>query len=132
MSYVNFMKVNTSTGELILKGSCPEDWVQLQKHSENELVFIPTEDEWTRLSYDKYYYDGSAFVPRVYSPITKSGPMSFSNIPYQLAAGVTMELESTIYPVTADHVDLNINLPGTYTVTFKNFPYLDSKFEVTV
>jgi hypothetical protein len=132
MAYVNFMKINTSTGELMLKGSCPEEMVSIQKHADNELIFIPTEEQWTSITYDLYYYNGTEFVSRVYSPITKSGPMSFSNIPYQLPAGVTMELENNIYAITEDHVDLNINLPGTYVVTFKNFPYLDAKFEVII
>ena len=74
MAYVNFMKINTSTGELMLKGSCPEEMVSIQKHAENELVFIPTEEQWTSITYDLYYYNGTEFVSRVYSPITKSGP----------------------------------------------------------
>lgn len=132
MSYLNFIKINSVTGEIIAKGVAPAEMVSIQKNSPTEEVFVVTEDQMMSLTYDRYYYNGNSFVLRSYSPITKSGPMSFSNIPYGLPAGVKMILESVEYNITESTVDLDIDLPGTYEVVFKNFPYLDAIFEVVV
>lgn len=130
--YSSFIKINSITGEIIAKGVAPEDMISIQKNAPTEEVFVVTEEQMRSLTYENSYYNGTDFVPRQFSPITRSGPLSFSNIPYEVPAGVKMILEGVEYNITEATVDLDIDLPGTYEVRFKNFPYLDAIFEVVV
>ena len=40
----------------------------------------------------------------------------------------TILINAASYPCTEDHATLSFNLPGTYKITVKSWPYLDKEF----
>lgn len=119
-------------GEIISKLSLPAEDVEIilgaKQEGEN---FLEVTDEQFRSINETYYIasDGS-LTNKIKMPIIQSDKV-FTNIPISVK-GTTLTISGVTYPVTDTTVDLNIDTPGTYTVIFKGFPYMDTIFLVTV
>lgn len=119
-------------GEIISKLSLPAEDVEIilgaKQEGEN---FLEVTDEQFRSINETYYIasDGT-LTNKIKMPIIQSDKV-FTNIPISVK-GTTLTISGVTYPVTDTTVDLNIDTPGTYTVIFKGFPYMDTIFLVTV
>jgi hypothetical protein len=124
-----FIKYKSSTGEIVAKGQCPTDMLELQA-SDTEQVILVTEDlEQYLPNITKYYVNNGIVTERPLSTINRDGQV-FSNIPTDVPVALT--IEETSYDITSSYIELDIVTPGNYTVVFKHFPYLDAEFVVIV
>lgn len=124
-----FIKYKTSSGEIIAKGQCPTDMLELQNSDTEQVLEITQELEQYLPNITKYYVSGNNILERPLSTISRDGQI-FSNIPTEVP--VTLTIEETTYDISSSYIELDIVTPGSYTVVFKHFPYLDAAFVVIV
>lgn len=130
--YKYFVAYIANTGLITKKGMIPNDEsVELQAGLGESTLEI-TEEKYKTVDSTQEYVANGQFLPREISPITQTGPLSFSNIPYQVPAKAFVTIEGTKYEITEDHLDLEITFPGTYIVLFESFPYKERRFVVEV
>ena len=86
-----------------------------------------TTDQWVDgdwFGLPKYVSNGEV-LDRPVNPATASG-MTLLNVPVP----ATLLIGREIYDVTESTVELEFNLPGTYTVKVIAWPYLDKEFTI--
>lgn len=121
-----------ATGLIVKKGMMHEsDEISIQ-NSTTETALEVTSNKYNEINSSEEYVNNNQIVPREESPVIKEGPTSFVNIPYNTPSKAYLVLENERYEITESFVDLEITLPGIYTVLFECFPYKDKTFEVVI
>lgn len=117
---------NLTNGELLKWGQCQLELLAMQA-SEGQIAVELTSEQFETIA-TTYYY-GVQITSRPSMSIVQSG-LSFSNIPTDFP--IVLAIDNVEYEVTESNVDLTIDTPGTYTVVFKGFPYLNQNFKVVI
>jgi len=114
MNYIIF----NDQGEILRTVSCPKD-MAVDQLSEGEWLL---EGRWDDT---KFYVENGSVVERPHFPITIEGS-TITGIPIP----TTITIEGVSYEVTEGTLELEFDAPGSYTVSLRSFPYLDT--EVTI
>ena len=108
------------TGEIVMAGNCPDEFLGLQSHP-GCTIAEGQADPFTQ------YRTSEGLVanrPNFEEVITGT---TISNLPNP----TTVTAEGVDYVITDGSAELTFNLPGTYDIILKSFPYLSKTVQVT-
>lgn len=112
---------NETTGEIIRTVSCPLHELHMQEQDGEDSMLVSD-----YFPDDLFFVLEGQIVPRPPMPITANG-----NVLSDVPIGAELRVDSQVYPVTDNTVELEFPVSGTYRVELNMFPYLPFQLEVT-
>lgn len=128
----HFVVVDGRTGRIIRTGICPESMLFLQELEAHEVVLAEEANE------ELHYYSMSPLMrldrPRLGAELSATsiradGVSEVSLRP--LPNPCVVMIDDDIYRVHDGQVDISFDLPGSYIIRVKAFPYLSVDFTLT-